>query len=189
MRRSSKPSVVRRAARFSKPSTVSPTSSSRPIRRSAISRSRCRSGRTVPSNLFNAGVENPDDLFVAIEEPVGVIEVTIERERKIKQSDRQSDRQSEVVSRQSESSVRCRQSRRRRQLQQTTRTLRLHDDSPCRPDCDCAWTADSIELTTTRLSYHILASIAPAACSASPDRLLPEPRAAIALCRGGPTAP
>jgi urate oxidase len=33
-----------------------------------------------PVDLFSAGVENPDDLFVAIEEPVGVVEVRIERE-------------------------------------------------------------------------------------------------------------
>ena len=33
-----------------------------------------------PVDLFTAGVENPDDLFVAIEEPVGVIEVTVERD-------------------------------------------------------------------------------------------------------------
>jgi urate oxidase len=33
-----------------------------------------------PVDLFSAGVENPDDLFVAVEEPVGVIEVTVERE-------------------------------------------------------------------------------------------------------------
>ena len=33
-----------------------------------------------PVDLFSAGVENPDDLFVAIEEPVGVIEVTVERD-------------------------------------------------------------------------------------------------------------
>jgi urate oxidase len=33
-----------------------------------------------PVDLFTAGVENPDDLFVAIEEPVGVVEVTVERE-------------------------------------------------------------------------------------------------------------
>jgi urate oxidase len=32
-----------------------------------------------PADLFRAGVENPDDLFVAIEEPVGVVEVTVER--------------------------------------------------------------------------------------------------------------
>jgi urate oxidase len=32
-----------------------------------------------PVDLFSAGLENPDDLFVAIEEPVGVIEVTVER--------------------------------------------------------------------------------------------------------------
>ena len=32
-----------------------------------------------PVDLFSAGVENPDDLFVAVEEPVGVIEVTVER--------------------------------------------------------------------------------------------------------------
>jgi urate oxidase len=33
-----------------------------------------------PVDLFAAGVENPDDLFVAVEEPVGVIEVTVERD-------------------------------------------------------------------------------------------------------------
>ncbi len=33
-----------------------------------------------PVDLFSAGVENPDDLFVAIEEPIGVIEVKVERE-------------------------------------------------------------------------------------------------------------
>jgi urate oxidase len=34
-----------------------------------------------PADLFGAGLENPDDLFVAAEEPVGVVEVTVERER------------------------------------------------------------------------------------------------------------
>jgi urate oxidase len=33
-----------------------------------------------PADLFSAGVENPDDLFVAIEEPVGIVEVTVERD-------------------------------------------------------------------------------------------------------------
>jgi urate oxidase len=33
-----------------------------------------------PVDLFSAGVENPDDLFVAIEEPIGVVEVRVERE-------------------------------------------------------------------------------------------------------------
>jgi urate oxidase len=33
-----------------------------------------------PADLFSAGVENPDDLFVAIEEPLGVVEVTVERD-------------------------------------------------------------------------------------------------------------
>lgn len=33
-----------------------------------------------PADLFSAGVENSDDLFVAIEEPVGVVEVTVERD-------------------------------------------------------------------------------------------------------------
>lgn len=33
-----------------------------------------------PVDLFREGVENPDDLFVAVEEPVGVIEVTVERQ-------------------------------------------------------------------------------------------------------------
>jgi urate oxidase len=32
-----------------------------------------------PADLFAANVENPDDLFIAIEEPVGVVEVTVER--------------------------------------------------------------------------------------------------------------
>jgi urate oxidase len=32
-----------------------------------------------PVDLFSAGLENPDDLFIAIEEPVGVVEVTVER--------------------------------------------------------------------------------------------------------------
>ena len=33
-----------------------------------------------PADLFSAGVENPDDLFVALEEPLGIVEVTVERE-------------------------------------------------------------------------------------------------------------
>lgn len=33
-----------------------------------------------PADLFGAGMENPDDLFVAVEEPLGVVEVTVERE-------------------------------------------------------------------------------------------------------------
>jgi urate oxidase len=33
-----------------------------------------------PADLFSAGMENPDDLFVAVEEPLGVVEVTVERE-------------------------------------------------------------------------------------------------------------
>jgi urate oxidase len=33
-----------------------------------------------PADLFNAGMENPDDLFVSVEEPLGVVEVTVERE-------------------------------------------------------------------------------------------------------------
>jgi urate oxidase len=33
-----------------------------------------------PVDLFDVGVENPDDLFVAIEEPIGVIEITVERD-------------------------------------------------------------------------------------------------------------
>jgi urate oxidase len=31
-------------------------------------------------DLFSAGVDNPDDLFVALEEPVGIVEVTVERD-------------------------------------------------------------------------------------------------------------
>jgi urate oxidase len=34
-----------------------------------------------PVDLFHANVENPDDLFVAREEPVSLVEVTLERER------------------------------------------------------------------------------------------------------------
>lgn len=34
-----------------------------------------------PADLFSAGEENPDELFVAVEEPVGIVEVTVERER------------------------------------------------------------------------------------------------------------
>ena len=33
-----------------------------------------------PVDLFQADVENPDDLFVAVEEPVGVVEITVERD-------------------------------------------------------------------------------------------------------------
>jgi urate oxidase len=33
-----------------------------------------------PVDLFRAGMENPDALFVAIEEPLGVVEVRVERE-------------------------------------------------------------------------------------------------------------
>jgi urate oxidase len=33
-----------------------------------------------PADVFSAGVDNPDDLFVALEEPVGVVEVTVERD-------------------------------------------------------------------------------------------------------------
>jgi urate oxidase len=32
-----------------------------------------------PADLFAAGLDNPDELFVAAEEPVGVVEVTVER--------------------------------------------------------------------------------------------------------------
>jgi len=33
-----------------------------------------------PADLFSADLENPDELFVAAEEPLGVVEVTVERE-------------------------------------------------------------------------------------------------------------
>jgi urate oxidase len=33
-----------------------------------------------PVDLFSAGIDNPDDLFVAAEEPLGVVEVTVERD-------------------------------------------------------------------------------------------------------------
>jgi urate oxidase len=33
-----------------------------------------------PADLFSAGLENPDDVFVAVQEPLGVVEVTVERD-------------------------------------------------------------------------------------------------------------
>lgn len=33
-----------------------------------------------PADLFDAGMENPDDLFIAAEEPLGIVEVTVERD-------------------------------------------------------------------------------------------------------------
>ncbi len=33
-----------------------------------------------PADLFSGGVDNPDDLFVALEEPLGIVEVTVERD-------------------------------------------------------------------------------------------------------------
>jgi urate oxidase len=33
-----------------------------------------------PADLFRADVDNPDDLFVSLEEPVGIVEVTVERD-------------------------------------------------------------------------------------------------------------
>lgn len=33
-----------------------------------------------PADLFNAGMENPDELFVALDEPLALVEVTVERE-------------------------------------------------------------------------------------------------------------
>lgn len=33
-----------------------------------------------PADLFRAGMENPDDLFVVIDEPLGLVEVTVERD-------------------------------------------------------------------------------------------------------------
>jgi urate oxidase len=33
-----------------------------------------------PADLFSAGMENPDDLFVMLDEPLGVVEVTVERD-------------------------------------------------------------------------------------------------------------
>jgi urate oxidase len=33
-----------------------------------------------PADLFNAGMENPDDLFVMVDEPLGLVEVTVERD-------------------------------------------------------------------------------------------------------------
>lgn len=33
-----------------------------------------------PADLFSANMENPDDLFVVVDEPVGVVEITAERE-------------------------------------------------------------------------------------------------------------
>jgi urate oxidase len=33
-----------------------------------------------PADLFSAALENPDELFISIDEPLGVVEVTVERE-------------------------------------------------------------------------------------------------------------
>ena len=33
-----------------------------------------------PADLFKAGLENPDDLFVVLDEPLGLVEVTVERD-------------------------------------------------------------------------------------------------------------
>jgi urate oxidase len=33
-----------------------------------------------PADLFSAGIENPDDLFIALDEPLGIVEVTVERD-------------------------------------------------------------------------------------------------------------
>jgi urate oxidase len=33
-----------------------------------------------PADLFNAQLENPDELFATAEEPLGVVEVTVERD-------------------------------------------------------------------------------------------------------------
>ncbi len=33
-----------------------------------------------PADLFTAGLENPDDLFVVLDEPLGLVEVTVERD-------------------------------------------------------------------------------------------------------------
>ena len=33
-----------------------------------------------PADLFSEGLDNPDELFVALNEPLGVVEVTVERE-------------------------------------------------------------------------------------------------------------
>ena len=32
-----------------------------------------------PADLFSAGVENPDDLFLVLDEPLGMVEITVER--------------------------------------------------------------------------------------------------------------
>jgi urate oxidase len=36
-----------------------------------------------PTDLFSVGVENPDELFVAREEPLGVVEITVERPSRV----------------------------------------------------------------------------------------------------------
>ncbi len=33
-----------------------------------------------PADLFRSGMENPDDLFVALDEPLGTVEITVERD-------------------------------------------------------------------------------------------------------------
>lgn len=32
-----------------------------------------------PADMFSAGIDNPEDLFVAVEEPVGIVEISVER--------------------------------------------------------------------------------------------------------------
>jgi hypothetical protein len=32
-----------------------------------------------PADLLSSGINGPDDLFIAIDEPVGVVEVTVDR--------------------------------------------------------------------------------------------------------------
>lgn len=32
-----------------------------------------------PADLFSAGVENPDDVFLVLDEPLGMVEITVER--------------------------------------------------------------------------------------------------------------
>ena len=50
------------------------------MKRFSTSPWRCTERPYRPADLFSAQTENPDELFVAAEEPLGVVEVTVERD-------------------------------------------------------------------------------------------------------------
>ena len=72
--------AVTRADRSSTPSMRSRTCVLASYRRSSDISLTLQERPYRPADLFRAGVENPDELFVAVEEPVGVVEVTVDRD-------------------------------------------------------------------------------------------------------------